>query len=440
VIDFFSPYIYYKMAKEDVVRKGYTANSKAIGPENLVDLSFPIRNACEDNWLVVIASGMEIEAVDAKSYKYNSWDAIKNLYNYTDKKKNKTGRGRLTQMSYKWDAADGSKKRTLDLIDLERPIKTLVVGIVADPADSEIKKDPVLQKQVAKMRENLNRMARAGQGADPYDENSDISAYFADDVPSLIEAIREAMNYINDFPTERPGKGSVPASPSSGSPGESLDMYAYSYSAMRSDQWAGSLWRYKALRDAKGSLVMTRSWELGDNIRGARGNRNIKYWRGSSGRFVDLGPVDPHFMKLTGMTYGNMSVNGVPAGSFGLYPPHRALYTWMQGYEHSYARGVDFERSNMLADIGQSGITLASDPPEVDSLPGYKAWAKDLKDKHLTQPPMLYLQTNDGILHSVDPITGSEKSAILPPPVLLPSRLATLKTRVFENRMEWIDV
>lgn len=440
VIDFFSPYIYYKIAKEDIVRRGYVANSKAMGPENLVDLSFPIRNACEDNWLVIIASGMEIEPVDDKSYSYNSWDAIKNLYEYTDAKKNKTGRGRLTRMSYKWDAGDGRKKRKLELIDLERPIRTLVIGIVADPEDPEIKKDPVLREQVGKMRTNLNRMARAGQGADPYDNNSDITAYFADDVPSLIDAIKEAMNYINDFPTERPGKGAVPSAPSSGSPGETLDMYAYSYRAMRSDQWVGSLWRYEASRDNAGNLVMTRSWELGDSIRKDRGRRNLKYWSGASGRFVDLMAGDPNFMKLTGMTDKSMSSHGLPPGSFSSYPPHKALYAWMQGYDHSYARGMDFERSNMLADIGQSAITLVSDPPEIDSLPGHMAWAKHLRDKNLTQPPTLYLQTNDGILHTVDPKSGDEKSAILPPPALLPARLATLKTRIFENKMEWIDV
>jgi hypothetical protein len=39
VLDFFSPYIHFDMKKEDMIRSGYVANSKAIDRANLIDLS-----------------------------------------------------------------------------------------------------------------------------------------------------------------------------------------------------------------------------------------------------------------------------------------------------------------------------------------------------------------------------------------------------------------
>jgi hypothetical protein len=54
---------------------------------------------------------------------------------------------------------------------------------------------------------------------------------------------------------------------------------------------------------------------------------------------------------------------------------------------------------------------------------------------------MMYLQTNDGILHAVEPETGNEIKAVIPPPMLLPSRLATMKTRVYDGgKLYWMDV
>ncbi|MDR3255384.1 MAG: hypothetical protein LBT31_07430 [Synergistaceae bacterium] len=438
VIDFFSPHIYYNMAKEDTVRKWEVANTKAIDNSNLTDLSFPIRNACEDNWLVVIASGMEVEPVDGKSYRYNSWDAIKNLYDYTDR--NNPRRGKATMSYYKWDPNEARTKRSLRAIDLDKPIRTLVVGIAADPEDPEIAADPVLKNQVIKVRENLNRMARAGQGADPFDQNSDVTAFFADNVPSLIEAIREAMLFINDFPTDKSGKGSMPKSQSLNGNEDSMSLYSYNYRAMRTNQWEGALSRFEASRSDDAKLRLRLVWELGKNIASMRGRRNLRYWSGSKGVFVPLAYGDPNFKRLTGLDARDMGGTKIQLNALLSFQPHDALYKWLQGYDHSYARGMDFERSSMFSDIGQSGIVYVEDPTVVDSLPGHREWAENMKVSGLRQPPRIYLQTNDGILHIVDPIKGEERAAILPPPVLMPSRLATLKTRMFENKLEWIDV
>jgi Tfp pilus tip-associated adhesin PilY1 len=94
----------------------------------------------------------------------------------------------------------------------------------------------------------------------------------------------------------------------------------------------------------------------------------------------------------------------------------------------------------MLADFGQSGIALAANASKsADYLPGYSVWARGQSDN--TNPPMVYGQTNDGLLYVVDPQDGEPKKIILPPPSLLPMRIASLKTMpgAKDNRV-WVEV
>jgi Tfp pilus tip-associated adhesin PilY1 len=380
---------------------------------------------------------MEVKPADSGAYRYHSWEAVKNLYDYTNRKN--PDHLRVTTMRYKRSSADPSKRvRAYDKVGLDKPIRTLVVGVVGNPEDPAIKNDPLLKSQVEEMRENLNRMARAGQGVDPYDKSSEVKAYFADDVPSLLDAVNEALLFINDSVTEQTGKGSVPVSPSMDGDKDAVSMYQYSYRIMRTNQWEGLLTRYEAVRGADGSLALTPKWELGREIRSARGNRNLRYWGGSANGFVRLAAGDTRFRDLAGMDASRMDPVGLPVGAFSKKSPHDAMYEWLQGYDHSYSKDRAFERSSMLSDMGASGVAFVGDPTPVDSLPGYLKWANDMGNA--PQPPMLYAQTNDGILHAVDPHTGNEAMAILPPPTLVPSRLATLKTSDFQGKLRWIDV
>ena len=85
----------------------------------------------------------------------------------------------------------------------------------------------------------------------------------------------------------------------------------------------------------------------------------------------------------------------------------------------------------MLTDLGQGGIAMVNDPvvSSADSvLPGYNAWAKNA----VPQSPVLYAHTNDGLLRLIDPSKagkGKEIMSIIPPPMLIPARLSTLKAR-----------
>ncbi|MDR1944193.1 MAG: hypothetical protein LBQ19_05165, partial [Synergistaceae bacterium] len=406
--------------------------------DDLDDVSFPIKCPGDDNWLIVIASGMEVKPSNPNAYSYRSWEAVKNLYDYTDRKN--PNHLKVTTMRYKRSASDPSKRvRAYSEVDLGKPIRTLVIGIVGNPEDPEIKRDPFLKSRVEEMRENLNMMARAGQGVNPHDKSSDITAYFADDVPSLLNAVNEALLFINDSVAEQTGRGSVPTSPSMDGDVDALSMYLYSYRIMRTNQWEGALTRYEAKRGADGNLTLSPKWELGEKILAARGTRNLRYWGGDTKGFVALAAGDPHFRDLTDMTVNRMDSGGLPAGAFSKQNPHDAMYKWLQGYEYSYSEDKTFDRSSMLSDMGQSGVVFVDNPASVDSLPGYQAWANGIANMNMTQSPMLYTQTNDGILHVVDPVRGDEKMAVLPPPTLIKSRLATLKTTVFQDKLRWID-
>ena len=103
VLDFFSPRINYSFngssEPRDENHNDYVSTTLAqiwdtydghsIATTDLHRVSFPIRNACEDNWVIVIASGAEPKIVNEKDYTYHCWEAIKNLYEATDKKNKK---------------------------------------------------------------------------------------------------------------------------------------------------------------------------------------------------------------------------------------------------------------------------------------------------------------------------------------------------------------
>jgi type IV pilus assembly protein PilY1 len=124
----------------------------------------------------------------------------------------------------------------------------------------------------------------------------------------------------------------------------------------------------------------------------------------------------------------------------GRLPYNEALYQWLRGYDYSYSNGILYPRAHMQADFGQSSIVMVNKPnPSAASLPGYQDWAKEERSRN--NPPTLYAQTNDGILHVIDPANGNEKKTVLLPPVLLPTRLATLKTMpAADGKLMWLDV
>ncbi|MDR1515934.1 MAG: hypothetical protein LBS45_09575 [Synergistaceae bacterium] len=473
VLDFFSPIIDYDITGSASDTESYpsartnqhrfvairdSSNSSCVKVEDLDDLSFPIRSTCEDNWLIVVASGAEPKVKSSAEYSYGAWEAVKNLYDSTNAAASgdntlATGprKAQYEQVTMITKKKNGS--RALSKVDLEKPIRTLVIGIVADPEklmeeDKTLKEDDPVITEVKRMRLNLIKMAVAGRGGDPSGytvdnmDNAPYKPYFASNSTELLESFREALIAVNESDAIQPGKGTLVETPPSA--GEDMpSTFSTSYRIVQGDQWVGSLTKYKVSDDIDGSSALIRDWEFGERLLERRGDgetpvspRNLKYWDKTDKEFKSFNEGDATFAGLTG-------INSTLIGNFGGFLPDRALYWWLQGYDYSYSGDkAKFPRSSMLADFGNSGIVYADlpSPQASNKLPGYQKWADEMAAKaELKGTERLYAQTNDGILHVIVPSDGREESAILPPPTLLPSRLVSLKTHA-KARNLWLNV
>jgi Tfp pilus tip-associated adhesin PilY1 len=435
-----------------------------ISDGDLADVSFPITNTCEDSWVVVVSSGCEPNVKNG-DYEYPVWQAVKNLYDATNAATSQDYRTDTATRKAIYSGVTMRDKNTgkLTTIDLENPIRTLVIGIVADPEkmkqdDSTLTdNDPVI-KEVKRMRLNLIRMANAGQGVNKDDiaaitvENmydAPFQPYFASNSAELLESFRNALIAVNKSEVTQPGKGALVETPPADE-GDLPYMFSTSYRIVQGDQWDGQLTRYRVSDDLDGtSTLREEEWELDDNLRARRGttgamNRQIKYWNTTADNFTLINEGDAAFNNLLGAN-SRIGASNLPGETFGSVTPDKALYYWLQGYDYSYSRSAKYPRSSMLADFGNSGIVYADYPSVTNNgLPGYIGWAENLKSTVTPGTERLYAQTNDGILHVIVPYGTSfdrlEESAILPPPTLLPSRLASLKTSAGGEKLSWLDV
>lgn len=407
VIDFFSP---------------PTGNSDGGDFNEMDDVSFPIRDVCEPNWLVVFTSGND-------SIGYQPHQAVKALYDHTKNDK-------VSVLEY----GTGGNRRIVQK-KLDRPIRTIVVGFV-DPDSQE--------PDAVALRAELQRMAREG---DP--ENAEAKPYFANDVPGLIRALKEIMNKIN---TElQPSGGAMAESGSLEDQTDEKDfnLFATKYRIRRFDQWEGNLTRYETAKNQEGDITMTSKWELNSSITAQRdssaGSRNLRYWKGGSFQSMpytsNLGDRTPHpladMIGLTKTKISQMDTSNVPGGTFSnKLHPSRALVNWLYGFDHSYRTAAQTARKSMLADFGRSGVVIVKKPTPSSNLPGFQAWAQ----ANQNIPTRVFAQTNDGVLHVINPryegmATGAlEEMAIVPPSVLLPHRLVSTKFTENAGRLRWLDI
>jgi hypothetical protein len=493
VLDFFSPKLDYSFTGSAAIRTDddyapvtqpqITDSSGRHDINANTDLhrvSFPIRSSCEDNWVVVIASGAEPKITDKNAYSYNAWEAIKNLYDATDKNNkgkqmprydsSKPSRGvrkapyeRVTRIKpsvYK-NPLTGTEfgrplsRNDLEEIDLDRPIRTLVIGMVASENDADvIAAGPKVVTEVLNMRLNLIKMANAGQGALSGQEidaltfsnmyKAPVQPYWADDVASLKIAFDAALGAVQAAQEPKVTGGSMVEQRTSSSL-EDSKLFSATYQVVYNNQWRGTLRRYlPVIKDGRVTSMDTAgSWELGKNLLKKRGTGsapgNIKplYWSPGhgGGAFKELHQEDAAALDIFGIEGKLITIgNSVTA-----LRPSAALYQWLVGYDYSYIFNKPYKRANMLADFGQSGLALIANPSKsADTLPGYSEWSKMCSD---TNRPMLYGQTNDGLMYIVDPQNGNPEKIILPPPSLLPMRLASLKTTpAADGKRVWVDV
>jgi hypothetical protein len=417
---------------------GLHGKNSDIGLADLADVSFPIRSSCEDNWVILITSGQEIRPDKKGAYQYTAVDAIKNLYEFTRDNK-------VVMLERDKDGKPKMKNGNFDLkeIFLDNPIRTKVIGLVMDPEKLD-KTDPSYEATlglVKEMRENIVRMARAGIGDDPDDENSEAQIMFADNVETLFNNVKAALVAVNESQVQQPGIGSMTETPPIEGEVGTSNMFATTYRIVTGNQWDATLTRYVVSEDNLGNTTVSADWELGRNLLKSRGNRKLKYW-GKDGASMKFKAWNGDGLeRLLGMTNGRVTVADLEISGYSP-PMEKAFYHWFQGYDFSYKTSgtAQYPRSSMLADLGKSGVVYGDYPKSTDTLPGYEQWgAQHSPDDSKLR---LYAQGNDGILHVINPKTGEETDAILLPPVLLPWRLATLKTEVevSEGKIQWKNV
>ena len=474
VIDFFSPdYATFHgaqgngLSQEDFYTNGSNSSSSTTNSGNnrrqrfadMIDEQFPIRDTCDPNYLVVLTAG------DAIRDTYSTAQAIQNLYEHTDK--TRTGAPRVTKMSYQ--TINGTRQRTFEQVHLDQPIKTIVVGFVPDDGSN----------QTAGLRESLVDMANAGEGNFGNGRNSPgytadtaqlKNLFFASNVEQLMDALHDVMIMINH--EIQPSKGSMleDASFEEQTDGGDMDLYAGGFRYNFFDQWEGKLTKYETTKTIKATgeieIVTEKVAELGEKILEVRNNRPLRIWDGTGNKFnhsvlytpgtARTNPDAHPLAELVGL--GNVrNVMETPSYLGQLTPaaartrfenqihPSRALFNWYFGWDVSYVDGNPYERRYMLSDQGKSGIIKVGQPNEVKSLPGYQEFAKEWGTRWTAQaqqpPTRLYVQTNDGVLHVVNPDTMREQLAILPPPTLLPGRMLGLKTTLNDNGWyKWTDV
>jgi hypothetical protein len=493
VLDFFSPKLDYSFTGTAATRTDDdyapvtqpqivdSSGSNSINVNtDLHKVSFPIRSSCEDNWLIVVASGAEPKITDKNAYSYNAWEAIKNLYDATDKKNKgkplpsydsrKPSRGvrkaqyeRVTRIKpsvYK-DRLIGTEygrslyRQDFEEIDLDRPIRTLVIGVVASENDPDvIKAGPKVVMEVLNMRLNLIKMANAGQAALSGNEidsltfsnmyNAPIQPYWADNVASLKIAFDAVLGVVRADQEPKLAGGSMVEQRTSSSL-EDSKLFSATYQVLYNNQWRGTLRQYlPVIKNGRVvSMDTAGSWELGEKVLAKRGGGsapgNIKpvYWAPGQGggSFKELRQEEAPALDIFGIE-GKVITTGHPDKQL---RPSEALYQWIAGYDYSYVLNKSYKRAHMLADFGQSGLALVTNPNKsADTLPGYSEWAKTCPETNL---PKLYGQTNDGLLYVVDPRNGNPEKIILPPPSLLPMRMASLKTLPGSNgNRVWVDV
>lgn len=417
VLDFFSP---------PVAGIGATGTGASPGDgENVKQapaVSFPLKDPCETNWLVVFTAGD-----DSQSGTYSAADAVAKLYQHT-------ANNDLTQFVQTVGGTNQFKP-----IKLEDGIRTLVVGFLD-------KNDP----KTLGLQGRLQAMAVAGDPGNP-----GATAYFANDVPSLINALRGIITRINS--ETRPAKGAMGEGSrmEASDPTGSFNIFQAQYQVFNQDQWKGMLTRYVVSMDVKGNAQTLYRWELGANLISNRTSRKLRYWNGSSKAFESLGftasDTDTSAHPQAELMGLGSDLSAANASTYNQkLHPSRAMINWLYGYDFSYSPSVAnsqrrLARDYLLSDFGQSGTILAGPASTTPTnLNGYNQWALTQQSR----ATRVYAQTNDGILHVIDPLKSPdvllEDLAIVPPPVLQPYRLASAKfTIVKEGDQQkagrWLD-
>lgn len=437
VLDFFSP---------PVAGKG--ANYTAEDALNAQRGNFPIRNRCENNWLIVFTAGDDSSA-------YTSAEAVRDLYNYT----------RDNDVVLLDSDTEDPSASNLKKVRLFNPIRTMVVGFV-DPTDSA----------TADLRDKLNLMADYG---DDGKANGSAQAEFANDVPGLIAAMHNVLARVNTKIVLQSSGPVMPVDPEAAEDAPEPEAYAATYMRQNDDQWRGFFTRFKMeiipeTASKSFDIKMTPTWELGDLIYSKDlgtgyavsdpGQRRLITWDFNSvlgaTSIGNLSPVPfPGLVSTPNVLAATMGLETTQLDGYTAGKPHPAnlMLRWMHGIDFQYlpATSSDAQRTTVratqLSDMGNSNYILVGRilNSALHNQPGYRDWAAT--PAIASRDRTLYVQSNGGMLHALNVSQTlpsvkwpRERWAFIPPNVLANQRLAGLKFRFLvgsdkKQKARWID-
>ena len=358
---------------------------------------FPVTGSCQNNWVIYFSTGDELLVGRNHNEPGSMMNALMRIFQESAEM-----RGR---------AWDGDKWVETTYI-MDNPIRVIVVGLVCTDG-MENDQDPYLpdnprSSPAERTRNALRRMAHAGQPIadraadggfimdgsrirwDTLRPDTTVEPIFATNVPELLEQLRSVLNEVH---TER-FAGGAPVFPDVIEEEDEEDgarvMFATTYTIDTMRQWRSTFSKYVIPR-------------------GERNSRPDINW-GASG---DAGALMEHDARL------------IPS------PRRNRVFTTSGGIntrDRSSIRLIDFQNVSQFA--GQFNIPVSHGYDFKDWLITYPAENGVLGDMERSRPIIvrqprlenipdrpatIYLQTNRGVLHSINHRTGQENWAFIPP-------------------------
>ncbi|MDR3230981.1 MAG: hypothetical protein LBT65_06050 [Synergistaceae bacterium] len=375
VIDFFSP-----MNESILNFTRLPQNPTAAQVEQDTRGYFHVTGSCQPNWMIVFTGGNEVD-VDA------SIAALKNLY-----LNSKTMRGRH------WDGSQWIERT----YEMDYPIRTVFVGMV--PTNGmENDGDPYVINEarthaggLRRLRNAIRRMAHAGQPLRDGRPDKSVEPYFADNAPDLIMKLQEILLSIN---TERfAGGAPVIEAAREGETGGDRALFTSSYEVSMMKQWKGTFSRYRiSPRGVNGSSLV---WEAGRYM-----ENNARY----RAVYTTTGLMETPQISLVNVRDMNNAdlakLTATPAA-------HAAKFKeWLL---------TCTDEDGVLGDMEHSGFAIVGKPQ-----------LKGIAER----PRRIYLQTNRGVLHSLDYENGGEAWAFIPPNIFQ----HRVRDQKFLNGVTWIS-
>ncbi|MDR1731346.1 MAG: hypothetical protein LBR61_04560 [Synergistaceae bacterium] len=330
---------------------------------------FPVIGSCQNNWLVVFTAGNDS---DPGAQTATGADAVRKLYLNTQ-----NIRGR------KWDRSDSKWKDNTFAMD--HGVRTIVVGFVDET-------DPSSQK----LKNELTAMAQYGVPYTDGTPNPKSKPYFANDVPSLLTSLKSVLMRINADKYA----SSAPVLQSNVEDNMNA-LYLPAYKVAVFDQWEGWFQKYEVLSDDL--TLLKNRWEFNDRLMsGNLDARQIYTVNSTTDTATTTSLVSTTLLE---------NLAGVPSTDSAKFNK------WLHRY-HRMSEGLEVAADTVLGDMEHGGFAVVG-LASADEYPG-------ITGRTTSSDVRVYLQTNRGVLHAVNDLTGNEEWAFIPPNIFQ-GRLKDLK-------------